>query len=150
MASHQRHRDDFAYQRRVALLAESQRSIISTRYNKALSRAFLARARSANNAPSQTREETKSAEVSGRRVGWVQESSLGTKVLHMCGLVIAMPLSKAAGNHFRHAEVEEQLPWHDLYDSLRDTEEHTHFDLCPPAASRHPQWCSNDTKACGR
>ena len=33
----------------------SQRSIISTRYNKALSRAFLSRARSANNAPSQVR-----------------------------------------------------------------------------------------------
>ena len=55
LASHQRHHDDFAYQRRVAMLAEAQRSIISTRYNKALSRAFLARARSANNAPSQIR-----------------------------------------------------------------------------------------------
>ena len=43
-ASQQRHRDDFAYQRRVAMLAEAQRSIISTRYNKALSRAFLSRA----------------------------------------------------------------------------------------------------------
>ena len=55
LASHQRHRDDFAYQRRVTMLAEAQRSIISTRYNKALSRAFLSRARSANNAPSQVR-----------------------------------------------------------------------------------------------
>ena len=43
-ASHQRHRDDFAYQRRVAMLADAQRSIISNRYNKALSRAFLSRA----------------------------------------------------------------------------------------------------------
>ena len=55
LASHQRHRDDFSCQRRVAMLAEVQRSIISTRYNKALSRAFLSRARSANNAPSQVR-----------------------------------------------------------------------------------------------
>ena len=55
LASHQRHRDDFACQRRVAMLAEAQRSIISTRYNKPLSRAFLSRARSANNAPSQVR-----------------------------------------------------------------------------------------------
>ena len=30
---------------------------------------------------------------------------------------------KAAGNHVRLAEMEEQLPWHDLYDSLRDTDE---------------------------
>ena len=30
LASHQRHRDDVAYQRRVAMLAEAQRSIIST------------------------------------------------------------------------------------------------------------------------
>ena len=37
------------------MLAEAQRSIISTRYKKALSRAFLSRARSANNAPSQVR-----------------------------------------------------------------------------------------------
>ena len=49
------HRDDFSYQRRVAMLAEAQGSIISTRYNKALSRAFLSRARSANDAPSQVR-----------------------------------------------------------------------------------------------
>ena len=47
---------------------------------------------------------------------------------------------KAAGNHIRLAEVEEQLPWHDLYDSLRDTDEHTYFDLCPPGASRDPQY----------
>ena len=55
LASHQRHSDDFAYQRRVAMLAEAQRSIISTRYNKALSRVFLSRARSANNEPSHVR-----------------------------------------------------------------------------------------------
>ena len=34
LASHQRHHDDFAYQRHVATLAEAQRSIISTIYNK--------------------------------------------------------------------------------------------------------------------
>ena len=55
LASHQGHRDDIAYQRCVAMLAEAQRSIISNRYNKALSRAFLSRARSANNSPSQVR-----------------------------------------------------------------------------------------------
>ena len=55
LASHQRHRDDFAHQRRVAMLAEAQSSIISTRYNKALSRALLSRVRSANNSPSQVR-----------------------------------------------------------------------------------------------
>ena len=47
---------------------------------------------------------------------------------------------KAAGNHVRLAEVEEQLPWHDLYDSLRDTDEQTYFDLRPPGASRDPQY----------
>ena len=41
---------------------------------------------------------------------------------------------KAAGYHVRLAEVEEQLPWHDLYDSLRDTEKQAYFDLCPPGA----------------
>ena len=44
LASHQRHRNDFAYQRRVAMLAEAQRSIISTRNTYALSRAFLSSA----------------------------------------------------------------------------------------------------------
>ena len=95
-----RHRHDFAYQRRVAMLAEAQRSIISTRYNKALSRAFLSRARSANNAPSQIPfascigVETTSGRVSGRCVGWVQELSLGMKVVQTCGLVTAMLLSR--------------------------------------------------------
>ena len=46
LASQQRHRDDFAYQRRIAMLTEAQRSIIRTRNNKVLSRAFLSRARS--------------------------------------------------------------------------------------------------------
>ena len=47
---------------------------------------------------------------------------------------------KAAGNHVRLAEVEEHLPRHDLYDSLGDTDEQTYFDLCPPGASRDPQY----------
>ena len=47
--------DDFAYQRHVTTPDEAQRSITSTKYNKALSRAFLARARSANYAPLQIR-----------------------------------------------------------------------------------------------
>ena len=46
---------------------------------------------------------------------------------------------KAAGNHVRLAEAEEQLPWHDFYDSLRDTGEQAYFDLCPPGASRDPR-----------
>ena len=46
----------------------------------------------------------------------------------------------AAGNHVRLAEVEEQLPWHDLYDSRRDTGEQTHFDLCPPGPFRDLQY----------
>ena len=103
LASHQRHRDDFAYQRRVAMLAEAQRSIISTRYNKALSRAFLSRARSEVpimlrlrfNLQSEIRScvgvETTSERVSGQCVGWGQGLSLGTKVVQTCGSVIAMP-----------------------------------------------------------
>ena len=54
---------------------------------------------------------------------------------------------EAAGNHFRLAEVEEQLPWHDLYDSLRDTDEQTHFDLCPPGVFRDPQYGGPSTSS---
>ena len=103
-ASHQGHRDDFAYQRCVAVLAEAQRSIISTRCNKALSRAFLSLARNANNSPSQVRFAvgdrscigvgTTSERVSGRCVGWVQGLSLDTKVVQTCGSVTAKLLSK--------------------------------------------------------
>ena len=120
------------------MLAEAQRSIISTRYNKALSRAFLSRARSANNAPSQVRfavgdqvmywpweQQAKESVVDA--LVWSRGLSLGTKVV------------KAAGNNVRLAEEEEQLPWHDLYDSLRETDEQTHFDLSPPGVSRDPQ-----------
>ena len=53
LASHQRDRHDFPSHLTVAMLAEAQRSIISTRYNKTLSRAFQTGARSATNAPSQ-------------------------------------------------------------------------------------------------
>ena len=47
--------------------------------------------------------------------------------------------AQAAGNHVRLVEVEEQLPWHDLCDSLRETDEQTHFDLSPPGVSRDPR-----------
>ena len=81
--------------------------------------------------------ETTSERVSGQCVGWAQGLSLGTKVVQTCESVIAMPLSRQ--NHVRLAEVEEQLPWHDLYDSLRETDEQTYFDLSPPGVSRDPQ-----------
>ena len=54
---------------------------------------------------------------------------------------------KAAGNYVRLAEVDEQLPWLDLYDSLRDTDEQTYFDLCPPGASRDPQYQGPSTSS---
>ena len=54
---------------------------------------------------------------------------------------------KAAGNHVRLAEVQEQLPWHDLYDSLRETDEQTYFDLSPPGVSRDPQYGGPSTSS---
>ena len=54
---------------------------------------------------------------------------------------------KATGNHVRLAEVEEQLPWHVLCDSLRDTDEQTYSDLCPPGASRDPQYGGPSTSS---
>ena len=54
---------------------------------------------------------------------------------------------KAAGNHVRLAEVEEHLPWHDLYDSLRDTDEQTYFDLSPSGVSRDPQYGGPSTSS---
>ena len=47
---------------------------------------------------------------------------------------------EAAGNHGRLAEVEEQLPWHDIYDSLRGTVGQTYLALCPLGVSRDPQY----------
>ena len=44
LAAHQRHDDDFGFQRRVALLSAAQRSIIGALYNRAMSKAFLGRA----------------------------------------------------------------------------------------------------------
>ena len=35
--------------------------------------------------------------------------------------------------------MEEQFPWHDLYDSFRDIDEQKYFDLCPFGASGNPQ-----------
>ena len=131
------------------MLAEAHRSIISTRYNKLLSRAFLSRARSANNAPSQVRfavgDQVMYWRGNNKRnnqwsMRWLgpgiiigHESRANVWISHRNAVV------KAAGNHVRLTEVEEQLPWHDLYDSHRDTDEQTYFDLCPPGASRDPQ-----------
>ena len=47
---------------------------------------------------------------------------------------------KVVGNHVRLAEVEEQLPWRDLYDPLCHTDEQTYVDPCPLGASRNPQY----------
>ena len=135
----------FAYQRRVAMLAEAQRSIISTRHNKALSRAFLSRSRSANNAPSQVRFAVGDQVMCWR--GNIKRKSQWSMRWLGPGIVIGHEgranvwishrnaVDKAAGHHVRLAEVEEQLPWHDIYDSLRDTDEQTYFDLCPPGSS---------------
>ena len=129
--------DDFAYQRRVAMLAEAQRSIISTRNKKALSRAFLSRARSSNDAPSQVR-----FAVGDQVMFWRGKTTLGPGIVigHEVWISHRNAVVKAAGNHVRHAEVEEQLPWHDLYDSLRETDEQTYFDLSPHGVSRDPQY----------
>ena len=149
LASQQRHHDDFAYQRRVAILAEAQRSIISTRYNKAPCRAFLARARSAKNAPSQIRF---CSWRPSHLLAWKQKAKKSVvDALVGSGIVIGheglanvwtshrIAVVKAAGNHVRLAEAEEQLRWYDLYDSLSDTGEQAYFDLRPPGASRDPR-----------
>ena len=81
---------------------------------------------------------TTSERVSGRCVGWVQELSLGTGLANVW-ISHQNAVVKAAGNHVRLAEVEEQLPWDDIHNSLRDTDEQTYFDFCPPGASRDPQ-----------
>ena len=85
---------------------------------------------------------TTSERVSGQCVGWAQGLSLTTRAVQTCGSVIGMPLSRQLETTLRLAEVEEQLPWHDLYDSLRETDEQTYFDLSPPGVSRHPQYGS--------
>ena len=130
------------------MLAEAQRSIISTRYNKALSRAFLSRARSANSSPSQVRFAV-ADQVMHWRGNNKRKSQWSMRWLGP-GIVLGHegranvwighrnPVVKAAGNHVRLAEVEEQLPRHDLHDSLRDTDEQTYFDLCPLGVSRDP------------
>ena len=132
------------------MLAEAQRSIISTRNNKAPSRAFLSRARRANDSPSQVRFAVGDQVMywrgnNKRKSQWsMRWLSPGIVSGHEGRAYVwtshRNAVVKAAGNHVRHAEVEEQLPWHDLYDSLRDTGEQTYFDLCPPGASRDPQY----------
>ena len=95
-----------------------------------ISRAFLSRARSANNAPSQVRfavgdpvmywrgNNKRKSQWSMRWLGpgtvIGHEGRANVWISHRNAVV------KAAGNHVRLAEVEEQLPWHDLYDSLRE------------------------------
>ena len=83
---------------------------------------------------------TTSERVSGHCVGWAQGLSLGTKVVQNVWISHRNAVIKAAGSHVRLAEVEEQLPWHDLYDSLRETDEQTYFDPSPPSVSRDPQY----------
>ena len=102
LASHQRHRDDFAYQRRVAMLAEAQRSAPDTTRRSVVPSCptpklpIMLRHRFV--LQSETRScigaETTSEKVSGQCVGWAQELSLDMKVVQTCGLVIAMPLSR--------------------------------------------------------
>ena len=96
----------------------------------------LSRARSANNSPSQVRFAV-GDQVMYWRGNNMRKSQWSMRWLGP-GIVIGhhgranMWIShrnavvKAAGNHVRLAEVEEQLPW-------------TYFDLCPPGASRDPQ-----------
>ena len=139
LASHQRHRDDFAYQCRVAMPAETQRSIISTRYNKALSRAFLSRARNANNSPAQVRFAVGDQVMywrgnNKRKSHWSMrwlgpgivighEGRANKWISHRNAVV------KAAGNHVRLTEVEEQLPWHDHYDFPFVTQMNRHTSI---------------------
>ena len=70
--------------------------------------------------------------VSGRCVGWAQGIVIGHEGRANVWISHRNAVVKAGGNHVRLAEVEEQLPWHDLYDSLRETDEQTYFDLSPP------------------
>ena len=71
---------------------------------------------------------TTSERGSGRCVGWVQGLSLGTKgranvwISHRNALSGSWKPRSTRGS-------EEHLPWHDLYDSLRETDEQTYFDL---------------------
>ena len=55
LAAQQRNADDVGFERRVALLSTAQRSIIGARYNRAMSKAVLGRARAADNASSKLR-----------------------------------------------------------------------------------------------
>ena len=112
---------------------------MSTRCNKALSRAFLSRARSANHAPSQIRfavgdqfmcwrgNNKRKSQWSMRWLGpgivIAHEGVANVWISHRNAVI------KVSGNHVR-----------DLYDSLRDTDEQAYFDLCPAGASRDPQY----------
>ena len=47
---------------------------------------------------------------------------------------------KAAGNHVRMVEIEEQVPWQDLYDELsgQTADDGTFYDFTTPGSSREP------------
>ena len=91
--------------------------------------------------------EKTSERVSGQCVGWAQGLSLGHEGRAIVWISHRNVVVKAAGNHVRLAEVEEQLPWHDLYDSLRETDEQTYIDLSPPGVSRDPQYGGPSTSS---
>ena len=91
--------------------------------------------------------ETTSERVSGRCVGWVQELSLDMKVVQTCVLVIAIPLSRQLETTFDSRRWKSNSLWHDLYDSLRETDEQTYFDLSPPGVSRDPQYGGPSTSS---
>ena len=91
--------------------------------------------------------ETTSERVSGQCVGWTQGLIIGHEGRANVWISHRNAVVKAAGNHVRLAEVEEQLPWHDLYDSLRETDEKTYFDLSPPGVSRDLQYGGPSTSS---
>ena len=150
-APHQRLRDDFAYQRRVAMLAEAEidpqhlvqqgnQSCLPVPCPKCQYRSVTSSFCSRRRGHVLARKQQVKESVVNAFVGWVQELSLGMKVVQKCGLVIAMPFSRQLETTFDSRKWRSNFPWHDLYDSLRDTDEQTYFDLSPPSVSRDPQY----------
>ena len=156
LAAHQRHTDDFSFQRRVAMLSAAQSSIISSRYSRALSRAFLGRARASDNVTSKIRFNIGDQVMFWRgnnknkrqwAMRWVGPGIIiGHEGDSNVWISYRNTVIKAAGNHVRSAEFEEQVPWHDLFDQLAaldGTENHDYYDMTPPGNSR-------DAKSDGR
>ena len=129
------------------MLCAAQRSIIGSRYNRALSRAFLARARSSGNVTSKLRfavgdqvmywrgNNKKKAQWSMRWCGPAvvigHEGDYNVWLSHRNAVI------KASGNHVRAAEFEEQIPWNEIYDALNSAEEaHDFYDLTSPGSSK--------------